>query len=92
MKQVIVPINFIGSVTVKVPDHLSNDHAKILAEKLAVAQILATAENPDCGEAILAAGEEYAEETGNSEEDIDVAEVADICGTWANSAGTIFAE
>ena len=42
-----IPIQFTGVVTVDVPDHLSNTDAKLLAEKVALARIVATTNNQD---------------------------------------------
>jgi hypothetical protein len=50
MRQVNIPVQFSGMVTVDVPDHLSNADAKLLAEGVALAQILATTNNPDAPE------------------------------------------
>ena len=45
-----VSVQFNGTVTVDVPDGLSEADAKLLAGKLALARILATCDNPDAPE------------------------------------------
>lgn len=42
-----IPVQFAGIVTVDVPDHLSDTDAKLLAEKMALARIVATTDNQD---------------------------------------------
>ena len=59
-----VHVNFIGEVRVVVPDHLSADDSSLLAEKLALARILATCDNPDAPEDDACC--EYAEECSDS--------------------------
>jgi hypothetical protein len=45
-----VPVQFDGPITVAVPDHLSASDARLLAETLALARILATCDDPDAPE------------------------------------------
>lgn len=85
MKQLDVPVQFNGVVTVKVPDHLSDADAKLLAGKLALAQILATCDNPDGPEDD--ACEDYGEECSEAarptaEGDWDQCEVTGVGGQW----------
>ena len=82
MKKVSVNLEFRGTATVLVPEHLSESDQRVLANKLATAQILATFENPDCGECLDIACDEFIEETGKSEEDWDSSMVEDVSGTW----------
>lgn len=88
MKTVEVQVQFTGTVKVAVPDQLNDADAKILAEKLAVAQMLATPHNDDCGEALDAAcGEFHRESTVIEEADaetlFDASDIIDVCGTWS---------
>jgi hypothetical protein len=87
MKTVEVPVQFTGTVKVAVADHLSDNDAKILAEKLAIAQMLATPHNEDCGEALECACEEFHRESTVDEEEeaerlFDAADIIDVSGTW----------
>lgn len=81
MQTIKVPIQFQGVATVLVPDHLKPHDATILANKLTLAQILATADNPDCGEALEAAFEEC-EAFQISANDFDAAKIAYVVGEW----------
>lgn len=45
-----IPVQFNGIVTVDVPDHLSNADAKLLADRIVLARIVATTDNPDAPE------------------------------------------
>jgi 2-polyprenyl-6-methoxyphenol hydroxylase-like FAD-dependent oxidoreductase len=45
-----VPVQFTGVVDVTVPDGLSDPDAKLLADKIALARVLATCDNPDAPE------------------------------------------
>jgi hypothetical protein len=86
VKQLDVPVQFSGIVTVKVPDHLSDADAKLLAGKLALARILATSDNPDAPEDD--ACEEYADECSalgqpTAEQDWDQCEVSGVGGQWS---------
>ena len=83
MKRIDVSVHFSGTVTVLVPDHLSTGDARLLANKLALARILATCDNPDAPEDD--ACEDYAEECSakaSAEEDWDLCEVQGVCGRW----------
>jgi hypothetical protein len=85
MKRIDVPVQFTGTVTVLVPDHLSTHDARLLANKLALARILATTDNPDAPEDD--ACQDYAEECsgkaqGTAEEDWDSCEVQGVSGKW----------
>lgn len=87
MKTVEVQVQFTGTVKVAVADQLSDNDAKILAEKLVVAQMLATPHNDDCGEALEAACEEFHRESTVDEEEeaerlFDAADIIDVCGNW----------
>jgi hypothetical protein len=83
MRQLDVPMQFTGIVTVKVPDHLSDADAKLLAGKLALARILATSDNPDAPEDD--ACDDYAEECSaqaTAERDWDQCEISGVAGQW----------
>ena len=85
-----VHVNFIGEVRVVVPDHLSADDSSLLAEKLALARILATCDNPDAPEDDACC--EYAEECSDTaqstaEEDWDACEVETVSGAWLATGG-----
>ncbi len=80
--QVNVKLTFRGSATVEVPDHLSPTEQTILARKVALAQILATVENPDCGEGLEDACDEFIDETDCTEEDFDAAKAVSVGGCW----------
>ena len=83
MKRIDVPVQFTGTVTVMVPDHLSTHDARLLANKLALARILATTDNPDAPEED--ACEDYAQEcsaNATAEEDWDSCEVQGVSGKW----------
>ena len=84
MKQLDVPVQFTGVVTVTVPDHLSDSDAKLLAGKLALARILATCDNPDAPEDD--ACQDYAEECSaqaTAEQDWDQSEISGVGGQWS---------
>lgn len=85
MKRMSVPVRFDGTVTILVPDHLSPADARLLANKLALARILATTDNPDAPED--AACGDYIEDCSASaqataEEDWDSCEVQGVGGKW----------
>jgi hypothetical protein len=83
MKRIDVPVQFTGTVTVLVPDHLSAADARLLANKLALARILATTDNPDAPEED--ACEDYAQECSakaTAEEDWDSCEIQGVSGKW----------
>ena len=83
MKRIDVTVQFTGSVTVLVPDHLSATDARLLAGKLALARILATTDNPDAPEED--ACQDYAEKCSaqaTAEEDWDSCEVQGVSGRW----------
>jgi hypothetical protein len=83
MKRIDVPVQFTGTVTVMVPDHLSTHDARLLANKLALARILATTDNPDAPEED--ACEDYAQEcsaNATAEEDWDSCEIQGVGGKW----------
>ena len=81
--KVHVRVHFEGVVEIEMTVHLSSADQMILAQKLALAQILATSNNPDCGEAMESACEEFVEETGGTEGDFDRAKVIGITGVWS---------
>jgi hypothetical protein len=83
-----VPVQFSGVVSVQVPDRLSVDDATLLATKLALAQILATTDNPDAPEDD--AYEDYVEKCSaqawrTAEADWDRCEVNAVSGQWTVS-------
>ncbi len=85
MKQVIVPVRFIGRIEVLVPDTMSHDDSLMLAKKLALARALATVDNPDAPE-----GEAFEEYEDNCSEegqltagpDWDASSVKSVSGVW----------
>ena len=86
MKQLDVPVQFSGVVTVKVPDHLSDADAKLLAGKVALTRILATCDNPDAPEDD--ACDDYADECSalaqaTAEQDWDQSEISGVGGQWS---------
>jgi|JI9StandDraft_1071089.scaffolds.fasta_scaffold289956_2 hypothetical protein len=91
MRKIDVPVRFTGTVSVVVPDSLDDNAARLLAEKVAIAQMLATADNEDCGEALFAACNEFFTESGLVVEEeasaiFDAAEITDVAGTWELTA------
>jgi len=85
-----VLVQFSGVVSVAVPDHLSADDSSLLAEKLALARILATCDNPDAPEDDACC--EYAEECSDTaqataEEDWDACEITGVSGAWLATGG-----
>lgn len=83
MRRIDVPIQFTGTVTILVPDHLSATDARLLANKLALARILATTDNPDAP--VEDACGDYAEQCSaksTAEEDLDSCEVQGVGGKW----------
>jgi hypothetical protein len=85
MKRINVPVQFSGVVTVMIPDHLSPSDGRLLAEKLALARILATTDNPDALEEDACG--DYAEKCSSAakvtvEEDWDSCEVQGVSGKW----------
>lgn len=89
MKRIDVPLQFTGAVTVLVPDHLSPDDRRLLAEKLALARILATIDNPDAPEEDACG--DYTEKCSSvaqatAEEDWDSCEVQGVSGKWTIKA------
>lgn len=74
MKAINVDVKFEGTITVEVPDHLGDEQAKDLAERLVLARIVATTDNPD--------GPEDAACNDGEEEDWDACVVTGVCGTW----------
>lgn len=85
MTTVNVDLKFEGTASVDVPDHLSAQDGKALAETLALAQVLATFENPDCGECLMDACEELVGRgvLSVTEKDFDDAKATNICGSWS---------
>jgi hypothetical protein len=80
-----VPVQFTGVVDVTVPDGLSGADAKLLADKIALARVLATCDNPDAPED--EAFEEYEDECSadakvRAEMDWDHATAKVTTGAW----------
>lgn len=80
-----VPVQFSGVVSVLVPDHLSASDRNLLAEKVALARILATCDNPDAPEDDASC--DYAEQCSDTaqvtaEQDWDQCEIHSVSGTW----------
>lgn len=84
VRVVAVDVVFKGQMTVDVPEHLSEADGILLAEKKALAKILATTDNPDCGEALVAASEDFeAEAEAGTEADFDAAIAQNPSGRWS---------
>lgn len=80
-----VPVSFEGTVTVDVPDAMKRRDALLLVEKLVLARMLATTDNPDAPEDV--AFEEYKEEcsktsVGQADKDWDACKIEGVGGTW----------
>ena len=85
MKRIDVHVQFTGTVTLLVPDHLSIGDARLLGSKLALARILATTDNPNAPEDD--ACQDYVEECSvkaqaTAEDDWDSCEVQGVGGKW----------
>jgi len=83
MKKVIVPVRFNGHVEMLVPDYLDEETAKLLAEKKALALIVAT----ECSDGPEEeAYEEFCSEQNNSNHDPekmwDDSVWSGVGGTW----------
>jgi hypothetical protein len=86
--KVNVSVQFSGEISVEVPDHLSARDARLLAEKVAAARIVATCDNPDAPEDDACT--EYAEACSKAgrataERDWDRCEILGVGGTWLAS-------
>ena len=86
MRQVDVPVQFSGVVSVLVPDHLSAADATLLAEKLALARILATCDNPDAPEEDACS--DYTDDCSDTakttaEQDWDQCQISGVGGAWS---------
>lgn len=80
-----VPVQFTGEISVLVPDHLSPNDAKLLAQKVALARIVATCDNPDAPEEEACC--DYAEQCSDAaqataDHDWDECEINGVGGTW----------
>jgi hypothetical protein len=84
MRTVDVRVRFEGTVRVCCADHLSGKDATILAKKTALARLVATTENPDCGECLEEACQEFVHETNGrgNDEDFDAAKPDGVSGRW----------
>jgi hypothetical protein len=83
MKQINIPVQFTGIVTVNVPDHLSDTDARLLAERVALARILATTNNEDGPEDD--AFDDYAANClakATAEQDWDNSKTISVSGKW----------
>ena len=83
-----VSVQFSGTVSVQVPDRLSPDDANLLANKLALARILATCDNSDAPEDD--AYEDYVEKCSalawqTAEADWDRCEISGGSGQWTTT-------
>lgn len=90
MPTINVPVRFIGTISVMVPDRLSKANAKLLATKLALARILATADNPDAPEDDALS--DYTDECSHqawttAEADWDRCEISGVSGQWTINDG-----
>lgn len=95
MRRIDVPVQFTGTVSVDVPDHLSPADANLLATKVALARIIATCDNPDAPEED--ALDEYADECSDpaletAESDWDKCKVLGVGGRWTTKAKSQFSE
>ena len=91
MRRIDVPIQFSGTVSVLVPDRLCDADATLLATKLALSRIVATADNPDAPEDD--ACEDYAKECSEqarntAESDWDQGKISSIGGRWTSCQET----
>lgn len=90
-KVITVPVLFRGEATIEVPAHLPEDRQRQLANKLVLAQMLATLENPDCGECLERACEEYADEAeidkDEAERDFEKSLPQAVSGCWTIDTG-----
>ena len=77
MRLITVPIKFTGDLSVSVPLDISDADAKILAEKYAIAKVVAVTDSLDTEECELMACEELAEEFKISDGAVDK--------MWANT-------
>jgi hypothetical protein len=79
-----IPVQFTGIITVEVPDHLSDADAKLLAERVALARIVATTDNEDGPEDD--AFDDYADQCSTkstTEQDWDQCEISGVGGQWS---------
>lgn len=88
MISIEIPVFFQGHVTVEVPDAVPEALRASMARKLAVAQVLATTDNPDNGECLLKIQEELCEAFPQLHEDV-VGMAMDSCrfsvgGIWSD--------
>jgi hypothetical protein len=88
VKQLDVPLQFTGVVTVLVPNRLSAADAKLLAHKVALARIIATCDAPDAPEDDACG--EYAAECSDTaqataEQDWDSSKIIGVGGEWSVS-------
>ena len=86
MKKIDVIVNFEGTVSVMVPDHMSEEDSKLLASKVALARVLATTDNPDAPEED--ALDQYEDECSSkakktSDKDWDTARADGVSGRWS---------
>lgn len=87
-----VNVHFDGSVMVNITDHLNPTDARLLAEKIALARIVATTENTDAPED--EAFEEYAgmcskDAEAMAEIDWDDAGVSGVGGEWTSEIAVL---
>lgn len=82
LRTVSVPLVFRGVAEIEVPAKLEDWQAKLLAQKLALAQILATFDNPDCGECLELASQEFVRDTDLPSSVFDMASAKSVSGVW----------
>ena len=91
MRRIDIPIQFFGTVSVLVPDRLCGTDAILLATKLVLSRIVATADNPDAPEddACGDYAKECSEQSRNTaESDWDQGTISGIGGRWTSCQET----
>ena len=85
MQKIVVSVTFTGTVEVEVPVAVPQERHEALARKVALAQVLATTDNPDAPED--QACEEYETEFGldeaTAEREWDACRTTGVSGAWA---------
>jgi hypothetical protein len=85
MQKIVVSVTFTGTVEVEVPVAVPQERHEALARKVALAQVLATTDNPDAPED--QACEEYETEFGldeaTAEREWDACRTTSVNGAWA---------
>ena len=79
-EEVRVPVRFSGVVTVRVPQGIPEDFRRLAAENWALAQVLATLENPDAPQ--VEAYEQYLRDGGEAVGSDWDRLTGSVCGDW----------